>query len=212
MEDRKRCAKCGEVKPTSDFAKHTGWRDGCHPYCRPCKREADRRSHAKHRAERNAKAIERYRADPEPYKQRASRRYRENTGEVVAYVKRWQAENAEKVKRYKAKWVQDNLSGAVRENTRRRYARRKGAFAIKFTPEQLAAKVAYWGHRCWMCREPFQAIDHVKPLVVGGPHILANLRPICTSCNSRKRAAWPLPKGAQDGHQPEQAIRRRRAR
>ena len=202
MDERKRCARCGESKHTSEFGRHKHWRDGLFPYCRECKRAADRASHAKHRSRRNAEAKARYIADPEPYKARTRQRYRDKPDEVLAYIARWQAENPEKVKQYKAKWVKDNLSGAVRENTRRRYARRKGAFAIPFTSAQLADKIAYWGGRCWLCRAPFQAVDHVKPLVVGGPHILANLRPICTSCNSRKRATWPLPKGAPMVHSP----------
>lgn len=38
--------------------------------------------------------------------------------------------------------------------------------------------------------------DHVKPLAKGGPHILANIRPACVSCNSRKHATWAGPKAA----------------
>lgn len=53
----------------------------------------------------------------------------------------------------------------------------------------LAAKVAYWGDRCWMCHEPWNSLDHVKPLAAGGPHCLANLRPACMRCNRRKNAS-----------------------
>lgn len=202
MPEVKRCAKCGESKPTSEFGKHKGRRDGFFPYCRECKRATDRADHAKHKTTRNANSRRYYQENANALRLAAQRRYRDDPDATLRRVLAWQADNAEKVKRYKAKWVKDNLSGAVRENVRRRYARRKGAFTIRFTTEQLAAKVAYWGHRCWMCGEPFQAIDHVKPLVAGGPHILANLRPICTSCNSRKRATWPLPKGAPVAHSP----------
>jgi 5-methylcytosine-specific restriction endonuclease McrA len=50
----------------------------------------------------------------------------------------------------------------------------------------------YFGHRCWVCRAVATQIDHVKPLSQGGPHILANLRPICARCNQRKGARWPF--------------------
>lgn len=81
----------------------------------------------------------------------------------------------------------------MREHDRRRYASvKRGCAVYPFTTEQLAAKVAYWGHRCWICRGPFEAIDHVKPLAKLGPHMLANLRPICTACNTRKRDRWPF--------------------
>ncbi|WP_461165382.1 HNH endonuclease [Arthrobacter sp. R4-81] len=36
--------------------------------------------------------------------------------------------------------------------------------------------------------------DHVKPISKGGSHCLANLRPICQSCNSSKGGRWPLTK------------------
>ena len=32
----KRCARCQEVKPVSDFYKNKGWTDGFHPYCKKC--------------------------------------------------------------------------------------------------------------------------------------------------------------------------------
>ncbi|HEY2373363.1 MAG TPA: hypothetical protein VGH82_12630 [Gaiellaceae bacterium] len=34
--DDKRCARCGEVKPRAEFYANRQWRDGLHPYCKPC--------------------------------------------------------------------------------------------------------------------------------------------------------------------------------
>ncbi len=73
----------------------------------------------------------------------------------------------------------------------RRKLRRMNAAHVPFSSEQLAAKMAYWGNRCWVCGGPFEAVDHVKPLSRGGAEILANLRPICTSDNSSKNGRWP---------------------
>jgi hypothetical protein len=65
--------------------------------------------------------------------------------------------------------------------------------AIPFTAEQLNQKLSMYGGKCWMCRvQPYEAWDHVKPLAKGGAHILANLRPACKTCNSRKIDKWPL--------------------
>lgn len=58
------------------------------------------------------------------------------------------------------------------------------------TGEQIAARVAYFGGRCWICGEAGTEIDHVKPLSRGGSHWPSNLRPACKSCNSRKRSRW----------------------
>lgn len=63
---------------------------------------------------------------------------------------------------------------------------------VPFTQAQLAAKVAYWGGLCWICRGSWAEWDHLKPVSAGGLHILSNFRPICRSCNARKSARWPL--------------------
>ena len=63
-------------------------------------------------------------------------------------------------------------------------ARKREATIVGFTAEQLAARIAYYGNRCWLC--------HVKPLAKGGPHMLSNLRPACSSCNRAKSDKWPL--------------------
>jgi hypothetical protein len=73
----------------------------------------------------------------------------------------------------------------------RRQRRMKLASGIA-TAQQIAARVAYYGGLCWICREPYEAIDHVKPLAKGGSNWPANLRPACRPCNSRKGARWPL--------------------
>lgn len=57
---------------------------------------------------------------------------------------------------------------------------------------RLQARIDFYGGRCWMCRAPWQCIDHVKPLSVGGTNWPANLRPACTSCNASKHNRWPL--------------------
>ena len=190
--ESKRCSKCGETKPTTQFGKHKAWRDGYFPQCRECKRAGDRASHAKHKESRNRRANERYAADPEPFKARMKKRYRENPEAWNAYVTAWQAANPERVRQYKQKWYEANVQGAVRENVRRRYARRMGAPTIIFSKAQLEQRMSMFGNRCWICAGPREAVDHVKPLAKGGSHMLCNLRPICTTCNARKGATWPF--------------------
>lgn len=65
---------------------------------------------------------------------------------------------------------------------------------IQFTPAQRDARFALWGGRCWMCGiADADQTDHVKPISKGGAHCLANLRPICTTCNASKGGRWPVP-------------------
>lgn len=82
---------------------------------------------------------------------------------------------------------------ANRAYVRGRKARLAAATVVPFTAEQLRQRVAYYGGRCWMCGDEAHTIDHVKPLAAGGAHMLANLRPACSDCNTRKGATWPWP-------------------
>lgn len=80
--------------------------------------------------------------------------------------------------------------GRDAEYARRRRALKLATAVAEISPDLLAGKLAYWGHRCWMCGGEPEAWDHVKPLSKGGPHMLANLRPACRVCNSVKNAKW----------------------
>lgn len=78
-------------------------------------------------------------------------------------------------------------------STMKARARRSGVAMDVILPELLAQKLAYYGGKCWICRDRVhQHWDHVKPIAKGGAHILANLRPACARCNMRKSDTWPF--------------------
>lgn len=73
------------------------------------------------------------------------------------------------------------------------YQAAPGGVVFEFTAAEKSARFALWGGRCWMCGiEGATQEDHVKPISKGGSHCLANLRPICHSCNASKGGRWPL--------------------
>lgn len=193
---QKVCAKCLTVKDVAEFGRGAKWSDGLFPYCRPCKRGSDNASHAKHKPKRNTAMREHYRADPEPYKRRSRDRYARMPDVVKADALRWSKSNPGRRKVIAAASARRRHEidpERRREIWRKRHAAiRRGCAVYPFTTEQLAAKVEYWGSKCWVCGGPFEAIDHVKPLAKQGPHMLANLRPICTADNTRKRDRWPF--------------------
>jgi 5-methylcytosine-specific restriction endonuclease McrA len=73
------------------------------------------------------------------------------------------------------------------------YQAAPGGVIIEFTAAEKSSRFALWGGRCWMCGiDGATQEDHVKPITKGGSHCLANLRPICHSCNASKGGRWPL--------------------
>jgi len=72
------------------------------------------------------------------------------------------------------------------ENLRRYYQQRKAPGV--FTKEQIDSRIEYYGGKCWICKGPFNTMDHVIPIARGGSNWASNQRPICTSCNSCKGA------------------------
>lgn len=93
---------------------------------------------------------------------------------------------------HKAKMAKERYDryGAFITLHARRAAGRVPVF--EFSAQQLELRMSMFGFRCWICSDPFEAIDHVKPMAAGGAHMLGNLRPICRECNGRKWMSWPL--------------------
>lgn len=214
----KQCARCKEYKPFAMFSRMSSAKDGMQPRCKACAkayrdarieeiREKDRRYREQNRDVILAKQRETYRRDPQKRLEsnrrwaeanpdkvsaRSKRYYIENRERILEYSKEWAAANREKrreyVRRYDAKHPEVHRSVVMRLR-----ARRAGVELLHFPADQIFIRMAYFGFKCWMCRGAFEAVDHVKPLSKGGPHLLSNLRPACRSCNASKGGQWPFP-------------------
>lgn len=171
----KRCARCGQTKPAAAFYADRRRRDGLYANCRDCHRIVTDGWKAAH-------------ADEVLATRRAS--YQRNAEVRRAESRAYARAHAEATTAKNAAWKAENRARATAHEAVRR-ARIAGA-AGHATAEQIAARVAYYGGRCWMCRAPWEHIDHVKPVARGGSNWPANLRPACASCNSAKRDRWPL--------------------
>jgi 5-methylcytosine-specific restriction enzyme A len=74
---------------------------------------------------------------------------------------------------------------------------------------QLRAKaLARDGHRCQKCGAPATEVDHIVPLYVGGPNLLANLRSLCQSCHRRVTGRQGGGAGGRGGSSSSGARRR----
>lgn len=130
-------------------------------------------------------------------------------------AKRWRLANPEKMAAARAAWEVANPDTrrkyrrdrkkmdpiSNRNYVRARSARKRAATVLPVPAEALRQRLAYYGHRCWMCGSPERiTVDHVKPLSKGGAHMLCNLRPACDDCNTRKGARWPIPTSLSSFH------------
>lgn len=169
----KRCGGCGETKPGDDFYPDRRRRDGLHANCRGCHYRLTRRWQKR---------------NPSVVKRIAKASYDRNADACRRRAREYRAANIESARARCAEWKRQNAAQAAAVQNIRR-ARQMGA-AGTATPEQIAARVSYYGGRCWMCGDPWEHIDHVKPVAVGGPNWPSNLRPACADCNLRKGSRW----------------------
>lgn len=165
----------------------------------------------RNRAAVRARDRERYQQSKGAYAERRKRYYDAHRESVLAKSAEWHKENRDKCRGAEARYREANrekrreagrrlyretpveqLRAKAVRNAHLRRARKRQSSIVPFTPQQLKDKMAYWGNVCWMCGGPMQEIDHVKPLAKGGPHVLANLRPACHTCNDQKSNKWPV--------------------
>lgn len=161
----RRCSKCGEWKPPSKFGPDRRTKDGLHPRCRSCVKDALEKGMIRWRAARSEKAeTNRRRArdwaraarqkDPEKFRRR-DKEYRARHPERIQVIK----------------------------------ARRRTA-AGACSPSQWLAKCEFWGWRCYLCGAPLERkavhMEHRTPVARGGSNWPANLAPACAPCNAAK--------------------------
>lgn len=169
----KRCCRCKEEKPISDFSKNRSSKDGLQPTCRSCCKEnmASWYTRNKDKVKKNVKE---WRARF-PDKIRKIRR---------EYVKN----NPDKIKELNRKWYKDHPEKTRAKN--RKYKSRKRGNGGVITVLQEKELYKFYNFTCLCCerREPEvkMTLDHVLPISKGGKNVIENAQPLCKSCNSRK--------------------------
>ena len=176
--------------------------------CKECRKERRREIYSN---DTNAKKIildrnkkyrtdnqEKYREHKREYERnnkdaakKRSARFREINSAAIALKKRLEyVENSEKIKLKVTLWRKENLPKKRANNLKRR-ARVSGAKGFSYTTSvHIQMRWELWGGRCWVCGCKAEATDHVIPLCDGGSHWPSNLRPICKSCNSKRRKKY----------------------
>jgi len=94
----KRCTKCGQIKPVSEFNKHKGRGDGLASLCKLCKRAADRRYYISNAEKLKKKTSDWATANPERKKAAAKEYYQSHGEKIRARTKKYAHAHPEKRK------------------------------------------------------------------------------------------------------------------
>lgn len=158
-------------------------------------RESERRWYAEN-AESVLERKNKWRRDNrDDVRARERDRYQENREHFLAKNKFYRSQNPDYWKQHQ---MEHREMYAAYQGRRR--AKLRGIVSPNFSYQQLLARIDYFGGKCWMCGDPWEHMDHVKPINNGGPHLLANLRPACSSCNIAKGSKWPYTPPTKQEH------------
>ena len=191
QEESKRCSKCKEVKPVSEFNKRKDSKDGYRNDCKECvaarkakyyeaNKEKIKAKHAKYRAA-NRDKLAAYHAE-----YRAA-----NKDKIAEYQSEYYAANKDKIAAQMAEYARNNPEKfrAASQRRRARKANSKGSF----TADQWKERLAYHGYKCVYCGvekhetpQGWLTMEHLIPLSRGGTNWPSNLAPSCKSCNCSK--------------------------
>ncbi len=171
----KRCNKCGEIKPLTDYSRLAQSRDGHNYRCRECESKRFQQYHSEH-----VPAAERGRQERKRFAAKLAARKKPCT--KCGTVKPFGNFHKDARKR-------DGLYSCCKECWKELVYRRRKAEAA--TPVSYQAILEQYGMWCYICVRPIEMraelqFDHVIPLAQGGPHSEENIRPTHARCNHRK--------------------------
>lgn len=114
----KKCAKCLEIKPGTEYHKKSKSPDGLYNYCKPCKKNDDRLTYLKTKEKRIEKANEYYEKNKEKILQRIK------TEEFRTKKRTEYADNIEKRREYKKQYRINNKDKILKQAKEQRKRRR----------------------------------------------------------------------------------------
>ena len=173
---KKRCTRCGETKPISEFVKDCTTRDGLRPSCKACAAIYSKAYNKAHKAEAAAYHIA-------------------NRAKRIANTKAWQDKNPDRVRAHRKAYRESHKAeiAAYRKASRARHIarnnnRRVSPDGARMTAQAVRGAIAPAGGFCCYCNQPFEDghIDHTQPISRGGTNDYNNLVYICASCNQSK--------------------------
>lgn len=194
----KRCGHCKATLPVTGFYRSKARGDGLAGICKRCQEEAKKRW----RAKRPGYEKERREADPEGYKARQARYYKNNTEKVKEKSRKHYEKNKESSRKRSREWFAANREyaaaqarqvykddpQAVLAKNRRRKALRLNAPG-KHTGEDICRMYQDQDGLCAYCEVSLldtYEVDHMIPLSRNGTNDADNIALSCMPCNRSK--------------------------
>jgi 5-methylcytosine-specific restriction endonuclease McrA len=178
VDGLKRCPGCHETKAVAEFYKDKLAYDGLNQHCKACVAVRNKAYYDAHQEQERARYVEH--GDERRAKGAI---YRAVHREVMQAYRDATAEH---------KRIQSRAYYALHPETalksgRKRRAHRAAVGGTITTSEWNELAWAF-GNRCLCCgtKDKPLTMDHVIPLSKGGPHVIANVQPLCQTCNNRK--------------------------
>lgn len=184
-ENSKLCTKCWRLKDFSAFRKAKGGRFGLRADCKECQAD-QRREHFKNpevRAAFNAWQKDWAVKNPDLIKKSKKRDYEKNKEARTATQNLWKQENKDKINSYSQKRKAKKLHNGY-ESYERIHVFVRDCWTCQICFELVDDTLQY--------PDPYsKSIDHIIPVVRGGPDTFDNVQLAHLVCNNRKKAKMP---------------------
>jgi len=184
----KRCSKCKENKPLSEFYSHQKTRDGLQSNCKACMNECARAYYHRH-----ADRLRHYRLEHPVYaektREQARARYWQDPERGREQSRHYHYTHLEECRARWRRTYHANREKAIEKANRSQITRkaRIKANGGSYMPAEWEALLASYGGLCLACGTTEKVRpDHVIPLSKGGGSDISNLQPLCGRCNLLK--------------------------
>jgi len=185
----KTCNKCKIEKDENEFSRDKCKKDGLRSQCKLCDSQYYQ-NNKEHKREYDRKYVK---ENKEKTSKRKRKYNEEHNIERQIYRRKYYNEHKNHENNLCSIWAQNNPDKIRAKDAKRRSLKIRLSI-IKFTEEEFYQRMSLWCGHCAYCGKEFkdgklwEHIDHVIPIIRGGLHILANLRPTCAKCNLSKGA------------------------
>jgi hypothetical protein len=200
----KRCKKCGEIKPVEAFSKDRKAKDGRQSACKACNQHYYLTNITMIR-ERQAAY---YSANAEKIRESTHAWAKDNPQKVIETHQAYAKAHRQQIRKRTLAWRTANYEILLEKRRARRAAdpdkhrahnaarraRKNANGGEGFSRAELSTMRQAQNGFCAYCGFPWVAplqIDHVIPLLQGGPHEAANIILACPDCNSEKSGRTP---------------------